>query len=79
MKQIRLSKKSTWPSSSTTAIQNLPELAEKKISKYELIATDFHALGWTVFLDAVVVGSFGSWDPANEPALKALRISPRYA
>lgn len=29
-------------------------------------------------LDAVIVGALGSWDPPNEPTLKALRISPRY-
>lgn len=50
-----------------------------KISKYAPIADDFRGRGWTVNLDAVIVGALGSWDPANEPALRKLRISPRYA
>lgn len=50
----------------------------EKIRKYQEIANHFRMRGWTVRLDAVIVGALGSWDPANEPALKALRISPRY-
>jgi hypothetical protein len=50
----------------------------EKVRKYEPIANHFRLRGWNVRLDAVVVGALGSWDPNNEPALKALRISPRY-
>jgi hypothetical protein len=53
-------------------------IRHEKIRKYEPIANHFRMRGWDVKLDAVVVGALGSWDPANEPALKALRISPRY-
>lgn len=53
-------------------------IRQEKIRKYEPIANHFRMRGWDVKLDAVVVGALGSWDPANEPALKALRISPRY-
>lgn len=50
-----------------------------KIHKYAPIADEFRRKGWSVNLEAVIVGSLGSWDPMNEPALKMLRISPRYA
>ena len=33
----------------------------------------------TVNIDAFVVGSLGSWDPANEAILKRLQIHPMYA
>jgi hypothetical protein len=52
---------------------------QQKIDKYTPLADSFRARGWNVSLDAVVVGSLGSWDPANEPALKLLHIGTRYA
>jgi hypothetical protein len=52
---------------------------QEKIDKYTPIAENFRSRGWSVNLNAVVVGALGSWDPANETALKMLRISPRYA
>jgi len=55
------------------------KIRQEKVRKYTAIADLFRDRGWEVNLDAVVVGSLGSWDPANERSLKLLRISPRYA
>ncbi len=52
---------------------------QQKIDKYTPLADSFRTRGWNVSLDAIVVGSLGSWDPANEPALKLLHIGTRYA
>ena len=52
---------------------------QQKIDKYLPLADSFRARGWNVHLDAVIVGSLGSWDPANEAALKILHIGRNYA
>ena len=49
-----------------------------KITKYAPIVEEFRRKGWTVDMGAIVVGSLGGWDPANEATLRMLRISPRY-
>ena len=49
-----------------------------KIQKYQPIADEYTARGYTVELDAIVVGSLGSWDPANERILQILRIPRKY-
>jgi len=57
----------------------LERIRAEKIRKYSAIANHFRMRHWQVELDAVVIGALGSWDPANERALRTLRISPRYA
>jgi hypothetical protein len=42
------------------------------------LADYFRARGWTVHLDAIIVGALGGWDPDNEATLRTLRISKRY-
>ena len=49
-----------------------------KVEKYTPIVEEFRRKGWTVDMGAIVVGSLGGWDPANEATLRMLRISPRY-
>ena len=50
-----------------------------KIDKYTNLANHFREQGWNVALEAVIVGSLGAWDPANETSLRLLRIGSRYA
>ena len=52
---------------------------QQKIDKYLPLADSFRARGWNVHLDAIIVGSLGSWDPANEAALKILHIGRNYS
>ncbi|XP_076298053.1 uncharacterized protein LOC143217550 [Lasioglossum baleicum] len=51
----------------------------RKIQKYLPIAAVLEEQGYRVVTDAIVVGALGSWDQANEPVLKVLRISTKYA
>ena len=50
-----------------------------KIAKYQPIIDHFRKEGWAALQEAIVVGSVGSWDPANERALHMPQISRRYA
>ena len=50
-----------------------------KINKYQPLADSLRGRGYTVRVDAFIVGSLGAWDPANEPVISELRISQRYA
>ena len=45
-----------------------------KIDKYRPLVDELKEKGYTVDLDAIVVDSLGSWDPANEKALRMLEI-----
>ncbi|XP_034245769.1 uncharacterized protein LOC117647903 [Thrips palmi] len=47
---------------------------EHKINKYKALETYLEGQGFTVILDAVVVGALGSWDPRNQRALAALGV-----
>ena len=51
---------------------------QQKIHKYSALADYFRTRGWTVHLDAIIVGALGGWDPNNEATLRTLRISKRY-
>ena len=57
---------------------SLEKIRATKIEKYAPIADEFRRKGWIVDLDAIVVGSLGGWDPANEATLRMLRISRWY-
>ncbi|GFX66014.1 reverse transcriptase domain-containing protein [Trichonephila clavipes] len=50
-----------------------------KILKYQPILESLRAAGKPAYLDAIVVGSLGSWDPANDTVLLRLGISRKYA
>ena len=50
-----------------------------KIDKYRSLVDELKEKGYTVDLDAIVVGSLGSWDPANERVLRTFKIDRRYA
>ncbi|GFR11922.1 retrovirus-related Pol polyprotein from type-2 retrotransposable element R2DM [Trichonephila clavata] len=49
-----------------------------KVTKYQPILESLRAAGGPAFLDAIVVGSLGSWDPANDSVLR-LGISRKYS
>lgn len=49
-----------------------------KILKYSPLAEVLRNRGFTVTVDAFVVGSLGGWDPSNEPVLRDLQIGRRY-
>ncbi|GFV08514.1 retrovirus-related Pol polyprotein from type-2 retrotransposable element R2DM [Trichonephila clavipes] len=50
-----------------------------KLLKYQPILESLRAAGKPAYLDAIVVGSLGSWDPANDTVLLRLGISRKYA
>ena len=56
------------------------EAREGKEAKYEYLKTLLRDRGYRkVEVDALVVGSLGSWDPDNDPVLRKLGIGRRYA
>ncbi len=59
---------------------NLTKARERKVEKYqELRRWMMEEKGYReVHLDAFIVGSLGSWDPANEVVLKSLQIHRNY-
>ena len=52
---------------------------QAKIDKYEPLVTELREKGFSVEMDALVVGSLGAWDPANERILRILKIGRRYS
>lgn len=52
--------------------QSLHEAQEIKKAKYQSIKSHFESLGYTVTLDAFVVGTLGSWYPNNSKVLELL-------
>ena len=67
----------------TVAFENqckaMEDARRSKIVKYTPLAAALHASGYSVDVDAIVVGALGTWDQGNEPVLKRLGVSPRYA
>ena len=51
----------------------------RKKEKYADIEQILKEKGYKTFNDAFIVGSLGSFDPANEACIRRLRITPRYA
>lgn len=50
-----------------------------KVNKYSALTPELKHLGFRkVFVDAIVVGSLGAWDPENARALWALSVTRRY-
>ena len=50
-----------------------------KINIYTPLANELKAKGYEVVVEAILVGSLGSWDLNNEPVLRMLHISREYA
>jgi len=46
---------------------------QAKMEKYEPLVSELTEKGFNVEMDAMVVGSLGAWDPANERTLKITR------
>ncbi|GFY43446.1 reverse transcriptase domain-containing protein, partial [Trichonephila inaurata madagascariensis] len=59
--------------------ESLAAARQAKILKYQPILESLRAAGEPAYLDAIVVGSLGSWDPANDTVLLRLGISRKYA
>ena len=49
------------------------------MEKYEPLVLELTEKGYDVEMDALVVGSLGAWDPANERTLRILKIGRRYS
>lgn len=67
----------------TVAFENrlkaMEDARRSKIVKYTPLAAALHASGYSVDVDAIVVGALGTWDQGNEPVLKRLGVSLRGA
>ena len=59
--------------------QTMEVARQAMIEKYKPLVDELREKGYTVDLDAIVVGSLGSWDPANERVLRTIKIDRRYA
>lgn len=55
------------------------EARTAKKTKYRACADEYRANGYRTSVDALVVGSLGGWDIANDPVLRSLNINQRYA
>ncbi|CAB0027820.1 unnamed protein product [Trichogramma brassicae] len=55
------------------------EAREEKRTKYAALAEQLRGQGYTVDVDAFVVGALGGWDGRNEAVLNRLGVSSRYA
>jgi len=51
---------------------------KKSKKKYALLADHYSRLGYSLFLDAFIVGSLGGWDPANERIINQLKLRHSY-
>jgi hypothetical protein len=47
-----------------------------KVMKYGPEATKFERNGYSVHLNAIVVGSLGFWDPGNNQSFKFIGVPP---
>ena len=50
----------------------------EKVRKYEEDVAELRAMGYRVYVDAFIVGTLGTWDPANNILLRHLRIRKNY-
>ncbi|KAH1166577.1 hypothetical protein KIL84_015749 [Mauremys mutica] len=55
------------------------EARARKESKYALLPEALKAQGYEVQVHALIVGALGSWDPRNEPVVRACGVGRRYA
>ncbi|GFT83413.1 c2H2-type domain-containing protein [Nephila pilipes] len=56
-------------------LKSLASARQSKIDKYLPIVEHLRREGKTAHVDAIVVGSLGSWDPANDDALAQIGVS----
>ncbi|XP_025262540.1 uncharacterized protein LOC112637315 [Camponotus floridanus] len=59
--------------------ESFEEARARKVAKYSSLAEALQREGYRVVVTAFVVGSLGSWDPANEAVLRVLHIGSAYA
>jgi hypothetical protein len=50
----------------------------EKQRKYASLADHYKQRGYSVYLDAFIVGALGGWDPANELVINHLKLSHNY-
>ncbi|GFT44232.1 c2H2-type domain-containing protein [Nephila pilipes] len=60
-------------------LKSLATARQGKIDKYLPNVEHLRREGKVAHVDAIVVGSLGSWDPSNDAALAQMGISPKYA
>uniref|UniRef100_A0A914Q0J1 Reverse transcriptase n=1 Tax=Panagrolaimus davidi TaxID=227884 RepID=A0A914Q0J1_9BILA len=67
----------------TVPFENFPKAfinaRERKMEKYLPIKQELEDQGYSVFLDAFIIGSLGGYDNQNYKSISALGISKRYA
>jgi hypothetical protein len=51
---------------------------QEKKRKYAPLAEHYSRQGYSVFLDAFIVGALGGWDPANEGIISHLKLGHNY-
>ena len=54
------------------------QAARQEKNKYAPLAEHYNQLGYSVFLDAFIVGALGGWDPANEVVIRHLKLGYHY-
>ncbi|GFT89900.1 uncharacterized protein NPIL_582491 [Nephila pilipes] len=60
-------------------LKSLASARQGKIDMYLPIVEHLRREGNTAHVDAIVVSSFGSWDPENDDALAQMGVSKKYA
>ena len=58
--------------------ENLKAARRRKVEKYDVLKRKLEEDGYATSLDALVVGSLGTWDPENDPLLTLLGIGRKY-
>jgi len=51
---------------------------QEKQNKYAPLAEHYERQGYSVFLEAFIVGALGGWDPANEGIINHLKLGHNY-
>ncbi|GFT62330.1 PO24 protein [Nephila pilipes] len=60
-------------------LKSFAKARQGKIDKYLPIVEHLRREGKVAHVDAIVVGSLGSWDPSNDAALAQMGVSRKYA
>jgi hypothetical protein len=51
---------------------------QEKQKKYAPLTEHYNRLGYSVFLDAFIVGALGGWDPTNERFINQPKLGHSY-
>jgi hypothetical protein len=51
---------------------------QEKQQKYAPLAEHYKQQGYSVFLDAFIIGVLGGWEPANERIINHLKLAHNY-